>query len=194
MAKIFQICLVGMTHESDTFTQEQMNKGPFGAHTAKLSDVKTEIDWAWAVPVHVEDDNGNEIDVPGRDSDLVKHLKIFAPAYNYLQEEFPETLQKNVLDDMDDDELAQYCKDDRGMFCEESGYYAAEKLAKEGAFVIFDPQTEQKAGNMYANEAKELLASIVKTEGWDAVWRLIEHKYFITSPQPSLFERPATIL
>lgn len=145
-----------------------------------------QIDWPTEKVLETQDDDGGNVKAFDQDEELVKYLRGFAPAYNYLIQDYEKTLVKKAFDDMRTVDVVHFATK-AGLFCAEDFNEAAKKFEEEGAFVIYEPKAEQKAGNMYAEECKTLVKKIVEVEGWDALYKLIEHKDFMTHPtQPVL--------
>ncbi len=145
-----------------------------------------QIDWSSEKILRVEDENGTVTETPNQDEELVKHLQGFAPAYNYLVEDYEQTLHKKVFDDMHPSTVVHFANK-AGLFCAEDITDAVNKICDEGGLIIYDPVADSKGGNMYAKECQELITKIVEVEGWDALYRIIEHKDFMTHPtQPVL--------
>lgn len=138
-----------------------------------------QIDWPTEKVLRVEDADGNVIETPNQDEELVKHLQGFAPAYNYLFDNYEKTLIKKAFDDMRTADVMHFATK-AGLFCEENENDAVDRLEKEGRVIGVDVIAEQKGGNMYAEECKALVKKIVEVEGWDALYKLIEHKDFMT--------------
>ena len=138
-----------------------------------------QIDWPTEKVLRVEDADGNVIETPNQDEELVKHLQGFAPAYKYLFDNYEKTLIKKAFDDMSTADVVHFATQ-AGLFCAEVFNESMKKFEEEGAFVIYEPKAEQKGGNMYAEECKALVKKIVEVEGWDALYKLIEHKDFMT--------------
>lgn len=129
-----------------------------------------------------------------QDAELVKHLRDFAPAYEYLNDKHPEMLRAKVVGGMKASDLCETAKD-AGLFCEDGTNDAIEKLVEDGhVWGVTDVSAEAKAGNMYAEECKALICAVAEREGWDKIWYLLRHLDHMTVDQPALFTQPATIL